>query len=84
MPIQIDLGPELESKLQKRAAAAGKDPETYALEAVTEKLERPATFGEILEPIRKAARASGMSDAERDEFLHELIAESRRERKTGS
>ena len=81
MNLQIHLRPELEAKLRERATAAGKDVEAFALEAVEEKLSRPETFDEILAPLRKEVRESGMSNKEVNALLEAAIVESRRERK---
>mgnify|MGYP001607512009 CR=1 FL=1 len=81
MTLKLDLGPDLEAKLRARAAAAGKDPEAFALHALQEKLRAPRTFAEILAPAHKAVRESGMTDAELDAFLEKAIADARRERK---
>ncbi len=34
MTLKLDLSPDLETKLRQRAAAAGKDPAAFALEAL--------------------------------------------------
>jgi hypothetical protein len=81
MTLHLDLGPDLEAKLRTRAAAAGKDPEAFALEAVTEKLSRPQSFDEILAPLRKEVVESGISATALNAILESAVAESRRERK---
>lgn len=81
MTLNLDLSPDLEAKLRERAAAAGKDPETFAVHALAEKLRAPRTFAEILAPAHKAVDELGMSAAELDAFLEKAIAEARRERK---
>jgi len=81
MTLNIELNPDLEAKLRSRAAAAGKDPEAFALEAVAEKLSRQETFDEILAPLRREVRESGMSETELNSLLESALAESRRERK---
>jgi hypothetical protein len=81
MTLNLELDPDLEAKLRDRAAAAGKNPETFALHALAEKLREPRTFAEILDPAHKAVAASGMTDAELDAFLDKAIADARRERK---
>lgn len=81
MTLQIHLSPELEAKLRKLAEAAGKDIEAFALEAVEKGLSEPESLAEILAPVHKAVKESGMSDEEVDALLEGAIAESRRERK---
>ena len=81
MTLNLELGPDLEAKLRERAAAAGKDPETFALHALAETLRTPRAFAEILAPTHKAVDESGMTDAELEAFLERAIAGARRERK---
>jgi len=77
MELALNLDPELEAKLRERAAKAGQAPEAYALAAVTEKLSRPASFDEILAPVRAASEASGIRAEEIDRALEDALAESR-------
>jgi len=80
MTLVINLPIELERKLQECAAAAGKDPATFAREAVEEKLHGPRSLDEILAPFRRQVAQSGMSDRESDEFYDGLRDEVWRER----
>jgi plasmid stability protein len=75
MTLQIDLSPELEAKLRQRAAAAGKDAEAFAREAVEEKLRGRETLVEILGPIRKDFR--DVPDAELEDRIQQAISEAR-------
>jgi hypothetical protein len=81
MTLNLELGPDLEAKLRERAAAAGKDPEMFALHALAEKLRAPRSFAEILAPAHEAVDEAGMTDAELQAFLEKAIADARRERK---
>ena len=81
MTLKLELGPDLEAKLRERAAAAGKDPETFAIDALAEKLRAPRTFAEILAPAHKAVEESGMTDTELEAFLAKAIADARRDRR---
>jgi hypothetical protein len=81
MTLNLELGPDLEAKLRERAAAAGKDPETFAIHALAETLHAPRTFAEILTHAHKAVDESGMTDAELQAFVEKTIADARRERK---
>jgi len=58
MTLQITLPPETEAKLRERAAAAGKDIESFVEEAVEEKLAAQASREPGLSPSEKAARFS--------------------------
>ena len=81
MTLHLDLNPELEATLRERAAAAGKDPKTFVLEAVLEKLQGPRTFADILAPVHRQVLESGMSDEEINSVFQEALRESRRERR---
>jgi hypothetical protein len=81
MTLTLDLGPDLEAKLRERAAAAGKDPEAFALQALAEKLRAPRTFAEILAPAHKSVVESGMTEDEVQAFLLKAITDARRERR---
>lgn len=77
MTLNLNLGPDAEAKLRERAAAAGKDPETFALDAVLEKLHGPGTLAEILAPVHEEFRRSGMSERELEALCEQARAESR-------
>jgi hypothetical protein len=78
MTFRLEITPDLEAKLRARAAAAGKDPATFALELLAERLRAPRSFAEILAPAHEAVRESGMTDAEIDAFVDKAIADARR------
>ena len=59
MTLVIDLPPQLEEKLQQRAAEAGKDAATFAREALEEKLLGPQALDEILAPFRRRSLKAG-------------------------
>ena len=83
MTITFSLDPEQEQKLRQRAASAGKDIETYAREAIEEKLSLPQTFAELLAPIHEETRAAGTTEAELDELIEDLRDEVYREKNQG-
>ena len=83
MTIQICLTPQQESRLRELAAAAGQDVDTYAREALAEKLDRPS-LAELLAPIDKAMERSGMSDEDIDEMIERARDEVWRERQKGA
>ena len=72
MSLVITLPAELEAKIRRRAADAGKDANTFAVEALEEKLHEPRTLDEILAPFRKQIVQSGMSEQEADQFYETL------------
>ena len=68
MTITLDLPPEVETALQKKAAANGKSIQTYIFETLeTQALKLP--LDEILAPIRKDFAESGMTETELDELI---------------
>jgi hypothetical protein len=77
MTLNIELSPDLEAMLRKRAAAAGKAPEKFAIDALDEKLRGPETLAEILAPVHKEFKESGMSKEELQAFSEQALADSR-------
>lgn len=75
MTVTLDLEPEVESLLEKRARADGCDVEGYIKRLIEEDVNRKGTFDEILAPFRQAVERSGMSDDE----LDSLFTEARKE-----
>ena len=82
MTLQIPLAPREEARLRERAAAAGKDVETFAREALIETIDRP-TLAELLAPVHAETRRLGTSVEEVDAVLDAVREEARRERKAG-
>ena len=86
MTVTLELEPEVESLLEKRARAEGCDVKGYVENLVTRDVNRERTFDEILAPFRDAVERSGISDAELDTLLHETrreVSMARRERQQG-
>src|SRR5437870_11465982 len=75
MTVTLELEPELESALEKRARAEGCDVKGYLEKLVEKEVNRERTFDEILAPFRDAVERSGISDEE----LDALFSEARRE-----
>src|SRR2546423_2450997 len=75
MTVTLELEPEVESLLEKRARAEGCDIKGYVERLVEREVNRGHTFDEILAPFRDAVERSGVSDQE----LDTLFAEARRE-----
>jgi len=84
MTLNLNLSPDLEAKLRSRAAAAGKAPEAFALDALKEKLHGPETLAEILAPVHKEFRESGMSEEELHELSAQALADSRSSKQSGA
>lgn len=75
MTLTLDLEPEVESLLEKRARADGCDVEGYVKKLIEEDVSRKRTFDEILAPFRQAVERSGISDDQ----LDSPFTEARRE-----
>ena len=68
MTITIDLPSEIEIALQKKAAADGKNIDTYIFETL--KLQAlKSSLDEILAPIRKNFTESAMTEEELDDLI---------------
>jgi hypothetical protein len=80
MTLIIPISPDIERKLNDRAAAEGKDAVTIAREALEEKPQGPRTLDEVLAPFRQQVADSGMNDNQLDEFYEELRDEAWQQR----
>jgi len=75
MTVTLELEPEVESLLEKRAKADGCDVQGYVKKLIEKEINRQRTFDEILAPFRHAVEKSGISDDE----LDALFTEARKE-----
>jgi hypothetical protein len=66
MTVTLELEPEVESLLEKRARAEGCDVRGYVEKLVEKEVNRERTFDEILAPFRDTVERSGISDEELD------------------
>jgi hypothetical protein len=86
MTVTLELAPEVESLLQKRAKADGCELPDYVMKLIEKDVDRKRTFDDILEPFRQAVEKSGISDDELDSLFTEARKEAskiRRERLQG-
>jgi hypothetical protein len=83
MTLTLELEPEVESLLEKRARAEGCDAKGYVEKLVTRDVNRERTFDEILAPFRDAVERSGISDEGLDTLFGEARREVSRERREG-
>lgn len=74
MTVTIELKPETEAILQKRASAQGCDVARYVQSLVEKEARSPRSFDEILAPLRREVEASGITERE----LDDLFTEARR------
>lgn len=75
MAVVIELSPEQEASLERRAAQRGLDPANYARQVLERDLNPVPTLDELLAPFRRQVEDSGLSDSE----LHDLFEEAREE-----
>jgi hypothetical protein len=82
MTVLIDLPPELEKRLQERAAQARQDMKSFIIQAVKEKIAKSPPFEEICAPFVQAVQASGLTDEELEKFFEEVRDEVWQEKQT--
>ena len=71
MTVVLELKPETEKALQKKAKENGFELNVY-LEKLIEKDVNAKSFDEILTPVQKEFEQSGMSEDELNVFLDDL------------
>ncbi|HEX3144043.1 MAG TPA: hypothetical protein VHQ64_08730 [Pyrinomonadaceae bacterium] len=81
MTVTLELEPEVESLLEKRARAEGCDIKGYVEKLVEREVNRGRSFDDILAPFRDAVERSGISDRELDTLFTEARGEVSRERR---
>ena len=77
MSITIQLTPEEETKLLKRASRAGQDVTTYVRMLIERDI---ADVDEALAPLRRQVEGSGMSDDDLHAFFQEVREEAWQEK----
>ena len=80
MTLSIPFAPAEEARLRERAAAEGKDLQTFVRDAALEKADRP-TLEQILAPVHQATEAIGVSSDEIDAMADRAKREARLERR---
>ncbi len=83
MTVTLELEPEVESILERRARAEGCDVKGYVEKLVHREVSRGRTFDEILEPFRDAVERSGISAHELDALFSEARREVSEDRRKG-
>lgn len=69
MTVVLELKPEVEAALQKKALSSGFELSVYLERLVERDVERIKAFDDILAPIRKNFADSGMTEEELDELV---------------
>jgi hypothetical protein len=75
MTVDLELKPEVEAALRKKAKAGGFEVKVYLEKLVEKDVERPKTLDEILAPFRREVEESGISDEELDALVEEAREE---------
>lgn len=78
MTLDIDLSPEAEKRLRKRAEASGLELATFVQKLVEDEATKP-TLDEILSPVREDFARTGMSEDEILQFGSDLVRKVREE-----
>lgn len=73
MTVVLELEPEIEDALRKKAQANGFDMNMYLQRLIERDVDRIKSLNEILAPVRKSFEESGMTEEE----LNELIDKER-------
>lgn len=70
MTVVLELKPETEEALQKKAKAKGFEVNVYLENLIEKDIHEGKSIDEILAPVRQEFEESGMSEDELDEFLN--------------
>ena len=71
MTVVLELKPEIEEALQKKAKANGFEVNIYLEMLIEKDIDRPKTLDEILAPFRREVEESGITDDELDVLVEE-------------
>ena len=71
MTLVLELKPEIEKALRKKALANGKDFQYYVMETLERQALKPS-LDEILAPVRQDFEESGMSEDDLNVFIDDL------------
>lgn len=83
MTVVLELKPEIEEALKKKANAKGSPLNTYVEELIQKDVDPGPSIDEILAPVRKEFEESRMTEGELNEFIDDLREKVWQERKRG-
>ena len=75
MTVVLELKPEIEAALQKKARDNGFEVNVYLEKLIEKDIDRTKTIDEILAPVCQEFEESGMTEDELDEFIEEIRGE---------
>ncbi len=78
--LTIELPPDTQAKLEKRATETGQDMQTYVLTLIRKDVDS-LTLRELFAPVREQIQASGVTDKELGAELETAISDVRRKRR---
>ncbi len=84
MTVVLELKPEIEEALQKKARDNGFEVNGYLEKLIEKDIDRTKTIDEILAPVRQEFEESGMTEDELDEFIEEIREEVYQEKSGNS
>jgi hypothetical protein len=82
MSVVLELEPEVEEALKKKAAARGTDLDEYVAGVLKKHADLSRTLDEILAPVRKNFADSGMTENELNELIDAEKRAVREDRRT--
>jgi len=83
MTVVLELKPEIEEALQKKAKANGFELNVYLEKLIEKDVDRAKTIDEILAPVHRDFDESGMNEEELDFFLDDLREKVWQEKQNG-
>jgi hypothetical protein len=78
--LTIELPPDTQAKLEKRATETGQDMQTYVLTLIHRDVDS-STLRELFAPVREQIQESGVTDKELEAELETAISDVRRKRR---
>ncbi|MDQ3181709.1 MAG: transcription initiation factor IIA subunit 1 family protein [Acidobacteriota bacterium] len=72
MTVVLELKPEIEEALQKKAKANGFEVNIYLEKLIEKDIDQKKTIDELLAPVRQDFEESGMSEEELNDFFDDL------------
>jgi hypothetical protein len=80
MMLTIELPPDTQAKLEKRATETGQDMQTYVLTLIRRDVGAPP-LRELFAPVREQIQASGVTDEELEGELETAVSDVRLKRR---
>jgi hypothetical protein len=72
MSVLLELEPDVEAALEKKAAATGSPVNTYVKKLIETHIDLGPTYEEVMAPLWNDFEESGMTELELDSFVDDL------------